>query len=149
MGWRSVAVMAVVFLVAACGIGRGMSTVTACGTTLWSGPDAIVPVKLESPPAGKQMPAPARSQLPRLKPQNGGLPTVFVVSQDCDHGAIVRVTAPENYVTGTVAHAKNGGIAGFTLNVDPAVGTPTGPRRDVVVAVFTGGRETGYADLSG
>jgi hypothetical protein len=121
------------------------STVAACGVTLWSGPEAIAPAHIESPPSRQNEQVPQQSELPPLAAQNGGHPLIFVLSNDCDHGVVVKVAAPRDYRTGVVANAKDGTIVGFTLfNPGSSAANNNAAHGNISVAVFSDGKETGY-----
>jgi hypothetical protein len=123
-----------------CGGGVQVPAETRCGTVLWSGREILPTMNLPPPPAGaRPSTAPARSLLPPPG-KSGGPIYVVTIGDDCDHGAVVTVSAPKTYRTYAVAHAEDGGIVGFTLN---SVG-PSEPPEPLTIAAFRNGREIGY-----
>ena len=69
-----------------------------------------------------------------------GIPFVFIVSDDCDRGAVLDVSVPANVRTFVVAYAADRTVTAFTL---VTVAQPDGSRA-LTARAFVDGRETQY-----
>lgn len=132
-------------LTAACGTapapGRRLAEITSCGTVLYSGYAEILPTPI-SPPTPQDRataPAPATALPPAADDQNQATRAVVLeFTANCDRGDQVSVAPLDAARTGAVAHSRNDGISGLTLDI-PA----SESRVPVTVYDYRGGRLVG------